>query len=84
MPVDIEISLIAVHALANQVGHPAKGKNVAGPVESERVVDIEPLTGKNFVVDRGQPGIVGLKGVHFSQDGHLPDDIAGISRSAIA
>src|SRR5579859_5714110 len=36
--VDVEISLVAVHALADQVGHPPHGENVAGAVERKGVV----------------------------------------------
>ncbi len=63
MAVDVEISLVAVHALAHEVGHPAHGENVAGAVEGEGVVGAEALAGHDFSVDRRQARIVGLKSV---------------------
>ena len=61
VPVDVEVRLVAVHALAHVVGHPADGENVAGAVEREGIVGVKPLAGKDFVVNRRQPRIVGLK-----------------------
>ena len=52
MPVDVEVSLVAMHALAHQVGHPADGENVAGAVQRQSVVGIEPFAGENSLVNR--------------------------------
>ena len=40
--VDVEIRLVAVHAFANVIGHPAHGENIAGAVESEGIGGVEP------------------------------------------
>src|SRR5580693_6254052 len=45
MAIDVEISFVAMHALANVVGHPTHGENVAGAVEGEGVARIETLAG---------------------------------------
>ena len=45
MAIDVEISLVAMHALADVVRHPADGKNVAGAVESEGVGLVQALAG---------------------------------------
>ena len=46
--IDVEIRLVAMHALADRVGHPAHGENVAGAVQGEGVVGVktfaEPCT----------------------------------------
>ena len=52
MPVDVEIRLVAMHALAHGVRHPAHGKNVAGAVQSEGIVGVQPLAGKDFLINR--------------------------------
>ncbi len=52
MAVDVEIRLVAMQALAHRVCHPTHGENIAGPVQSKRVVGVETLTGKNFLVNR--------------------------------
>ncbi len=74
--VDVEIRFIAVHPLADVVGHPANGENVAGTVEGESVGCAEALDGKDFGVDRLEPRIVGLERM-MARSGHLLDDIAG-------
>ena len=61
--VDVEIRLVAVHALAHGVGHPAHGENVAGAVEGERVVGVQALAGEDFVVNRRQARVVRLESV---------------------
>src|SRR6267378_2118713 len=72
--VDVEISLVAVHAFANVVGHPAHGQDVSGAIERQRVVCIKTFPDEHFVANRREPSIIGLKGM-LSR--HLPDDIAG-------
>ena len=64
MPVDVEIRLIAVHAFAHGVGHPAHGKNVAGAVQGNSVVGVKPLASHNFLVDRreGADRLSGMRG----------------------
>ena len=71
--VDVEIRLVAVHALANVIGHPAHGENIAGAVESEGIGGVEPLTGQHFGVNGQQARVVGLERVKGQ---HRFDDIA--------
>src|SRR5271168_4183929 len=73
--IHVEIRLVAMHALADVVSHPAHGENVAGAVEGEGVVRVEALAVHDFAVDRLQARVVGLKRVKRR---HLPDDIAGV------
>src|SRR5580704_1219058 len=75
MPVDVEIRLVAVHALADEISHPSHRENVASAIQSESVVGVEPLACKNFFVNRPQARIVRLKAVQRS---HPFDDIAGV------
>ena len=63
VPVDIEISPVAVHALAHRVRHPAHGENVARAVESKGIVGIEPLAGQDFLTNRLKAQVIGLEGV---------------------
>jgi hypothetical protein len=67
MAIDVEVRPIAVHALADLIGHPADGKNVCGAIEGERIVRIQPLAGDDFVINGPKPRITGLKGM---QAGH--------------
>ena len=61
--VDVEVRLVAVHPLAHGVGQPAHGQNVAGAVQGKGVVGFKPFAGEDFLVDRREARIVGLKGV---------------------
>ena len=81
MTIDVEIRFVAVHALADVVGHPAYGENICGAVESEGVVGIQSLTSPNFGVNRREARVVGLKGMVLARGRHPHDDIAGTSRS---
>ena len=63
MPVDVEIRLVAMQPFADGVRHPAHGKNVAGAVECEGLVSIEPFAGRDFLVNRRKPRIVCLEAV---------------------
>ena len=71
--VDVEVSLVAVHAFAHVIGQPADGENVAGAVEREGVGCVEAFAGKHLGVDRLEARVVGLKGVSW---GHPLDDTA--------
>ncbi len=75
--IDVEIRLVAMHALADVVGHPAHGENISAAVESESVVRIQPLAGQDLGVNRFQPRVVGLKRMVLLQGRHPLDDIAG-------
>ena len=59
--VDIEVRLVAVHALADVVGQPPHAKNVAAAVECEGVFWVQALAGKNFGVNGPETRIVGLE-----------------------
>lgn len=74
MPIDVEICLVAMHALADVIGHPAHSENIAGAVEGEGVCRVQSLTGQHLGVNRLQAGVVRLKSVRSC---HPFDDIAG-------
>ena len=78
MPIDIEISLVAVHAFADGVGHPTNGKNIAGAVKREGVVGIEALGGHHLGVDWGEPRVIGLKGMQVSHRLMIPQPFTEI------
>lgn len=63
MPVDVEVRLVAMYALAHGIGHPPYGENVATAVQGEGVVGVKPLAGKDFLMNRRQTQIVCLEGV---------------------
>src|ERR1700756_2820746 len=52
MAIDVEIGLIAMHALAHVVGQPADSEDVPGSVERKRVIRTEALTSKHLIVNR--------------------------------
>ena len=64
--VDVEVRLVAVHALAHVVGQPAHGEDVAGAIEGEGVVGGKALAGEHFVVDGVQARVVSLKRVRHA------------------
>src|SRR5258708_31747362 len=68
--VDVEIRFVAVHALADIVGHPSDGENVAGTVKRERVGCAEALASKDFGMDRLEARVVSLKRM-MARSGHL-------------
>ena len=77
-----------MHALAHQVRHPAHGQDVAGAVEGEGFIGIEPRSGEDFGMDRLKPPVVGLKSVRLESvvwalGRHPLDDIARTMRTAI-
>ena len=89
MAVDVEVSLVPMHALAHKIRHPADRKNIPGAVKGERVRGIKALAGCHLVVDGHKARIVRLKGMGLKsigcvRTGHCLDDIAGASRWAIA
>src|SRR5882762_4906161 len=49
MAVDVEVCLVAMHPLANPVGQPTHGKDVASPVERKRISLVQALTREDFV-----------------------------------
>ena len=64
VPVDVEVGLVAVHALAHVVGQPADGEDVAGTVEREAILLVEAFAGKHFFFNGGEARVVGLERVH--------------------
>ena len=50
-----------MHPLADMIRHPTHGKNIAGAVESNRVFGIKPFAGNDFIGNRPQPSVIGLK-----------------------
>src|SRR6478672_3844536 len=61
MAVDVEVCLVAMHAFADVVGHPAYGQNIAGTVESKSVIGIQSIASHNLVMDWAQPGVISLE-----------------------
>jgi hypothetical protein len=61
VPVDVEVSRVAVQALANMIRQPPDRQDVAGTVERQRIVGREPLLCHDLVVNGSQAGVVGLK-----------------------
>ena len=59
--IDVEICLVAMHAFANVVGHPAQGEHITAAVESNSVSEIKTMTRHHLGVDRLQVRIVSLK-----------------------
>jgi hypothetical protein len=73
MTIDVEIRLIAVHALTHGVGHPPHGENVAGTVKGKGVAAIHAFSGHHLAMNRLQTRIVSLK---FVQVRHPFDNTA--------
>ena len=67
VPVDVEICLIAVHAFAHGVRHPAHGENIARAIQGESILGVKALADKDLFVNRRQPWIIGLKGVRLER-----------------
>ena len=61
MAIDVEISAITVQALANIVGQPSDGEDVACSVKQGAVVRVQAVAREDFVVDRVQARVVGLE-----------------------
>src|ERR1700676_61829 len=61
--VDVEVGLVAMHALAHGIRQPADGQDVGGAIERESVVGIQTLMGEDFVLDSTKSTVVALKGV---------------------
>jgi hypothetical protein len=43
MPVDIEVCEVAVHSLADEVGHPTDSKDVSAAIQREAVFEAQAL-----------------------------------------
>jgi hypothetical protein len=51
MPIDIEVRLVPMQALADVIREPSHGKNVASPVKNKRVVTGQAFACQNFLGD---------------------------------
>ena len=49
--IDVEVRLVAMHALAHVIRQPADRENVAGAIKRKRVVGSETLASHNFRMD---------------------------------
>src|SRR5271156_1088048 len=78
----VEVSLIAMHALADVIGHPAHRENIAGAVQREQVRGGEALAGHYFGMNRRETRIVRLKWIVPARSEHPLDDIAGTRRKS--
>src|ERR1700686_2108285 len=63
MPVDVEVSLVPMHPLANPISQPTHGKNIARPVKHKRISLVQALASKNLIFNREQPRVVSLEWV---------------------
>ena len=63
MAVYVEVSLIAMHPLADPVSQPTHGEDVSRSVKSKRIGLVQAFTRENFIFDRDEARIVGLKWV---------------------
>ena len=61
--IDVEVGDVAVESLADEVGEPADGEDVAGLVEGDAVIEGEALTRVDFGGDGEEARVVGLEGV---------------------
>lgn len=77
MPIDIKVRVIAVHAFANKIGHPAHSQNVARPIQSEGIAGVEAGSSHHFFVNRAEARVVRLKRMHLGciRRSHPFDDI---------
>ena len=78
--INVEVRLVAMHAFADLVGHPAHGEDVAGAIEREGVGETEALAGNHLGMNRLQARIVSLKWMARSK--HPFDDIAGLRQKS--
>src|SRR2546430_13395578 len=65
VPVDVEISHVAVLFFAHVIRQPANGKEIGRAVQRDAIIERKPLVGKNFVRNRLQPLICNRKFTHF-------------------
>ena len=75
VPVDVEVSLVAMHALANRLASQPTARISSGAIERESFVRTQPLACHDFIVNRMQAGIVGLKRMVVVRHGHRFNDI---------
>src|SRR5215472_4101281 len=71
VPVDVEISHIAVHALADVIGQPANRQDISRAIEGYSIVKAQPFMGKHLIRDGQEPRVFGLKYVRLGpRSGH--------------
>ena len=61
MAIDVEVSLVPMHPFPNPVGQPSHGKNVARPIKDKRIALVQAFARQNFIFDRDEARVVGLK-----------------------
>lgn len=77
MAVNVEVSRVPMHPLANPVGQPPHSKDVARPIKNKRIDLIESLAGENLIFYREQARVVSLKSVRVR---HLPNNNPALRR----
>src|ERR1051326_6408571 len=79
VPIDVEIRLIAMHALANVVRKPPYGQNVSRLVKRQSVTGAQPFRGEYLVFNWIKPFIFSLKNPSLKRmrGGHWLNDNAG-------
>src|SRR5947209_4000219 len=70
MAVHIEVSLVAVQALADQIRHPADGQQIRSAIERQAVVYTQPLPTLDLVAKRQQARIVKYR---RHEEGRFPE-----------
>ena len=63
MPINVEVSLVPMHPLANPVSQPTHGQDVARPIKNKRIALVQAFARKDPIFDRKQSRIVGLEWV---------------------
>ena len=82
MAVYVEVSLIAMHPLANVISEPADRENVSSPIQGNRVLAAEALAGEDLLVNRRESRIIGLEWMrsHLFNDNPVSTTIASLIR----
>ena|SRR5256885_7768018 len=71
MAIDVEISLVPMHAFANVISQPTDRENIASAIQRYPISEVEALACEDFFMDRFKPSIVSLEGM---RRGHHFDD----------
>ena len=61
MAVDVEVCVVAVHALAHVIRQPAHRENVARAIQRKPVIEVEALPARTFSWILFEPTIVSLE-----------------------
>src|SRR5256885_17046158 len=73
MAIDVEISLVPMHAFANVISQPTDRENIASAIQRYPISEVEALACEDFFMDRFKPSIVSLEGMR----GHCFHDTSG-------